>query len=100
MSEGKTSKVTQAKGQSKQGNLTETPEFPVLPIEDLPKEFQILNEQFNLHLKNHNPKEARLALRPLIAYYIKIKREIPVSIEVGYSKLLILEELEKTKSKR
>jgi hypothetical protein len=73
-------------------------EFPVLPIEELPEEYKKLYKEFQEHLHNRNPKEARLSLRPLIAHYIKLKREIPVSIEVGYGKLLVLEELEKTKT--
>jgi hypothetical protein len=78
-------------------NSTGKEEFPVLPIEELPEEYRKLHQEFLNLLSKHKPTEARLSLRPLIAYYIKLKREIPVSIEVAYGKLLVLEELEKSK---
>jgi len=70
-------------------------QFPIMPIEELPEEFQKMHREFCEHLNRKDPKQARLALRPLIAYYIKLQKEIPVSIEVNYGKLLVLEELEK-----
>jgi hypothetical protein len=71
----------------------------VLPIEQLPEEYQKLHHEFQQLLSEKNHKDARLKLRKLIAYYIDNSREIPVSIEVGYGKLLMLEEIEKTKGK-
>jgi hypothetical protein len=76
-------------------NVDVEDEFPVLPIADLPKKYQDMFTDFLSHLNNKKPQEARIALRPLIAYYIEQKREIPLSVEVGYGKLLVLEELKK-----
>lgn len=72
---------------------------PVLPVKELPEEFQQLHAQFHNLLSNKDHAEARKKLRKLIAYYIDQKREIPISIEVGYGKLLMLEEIEREKSK-
>jgi hypothetical protein len=75
----------------------EPTEPTVLPIDDLPKDYQELHTQFQNLLADKNPLEARRKLRKLIAYYIDLGREIPVSIEVGYGKLLMLEELQRAK---
>jgi hypothetical protein len=69
----------------------------VLPIEELPEEYQRLHAQFHTNLNNKEHQEARKVLRRLIGYYIDQGREIPVSIEVGYGKLLMLEEIERNK---
>jgi hypothetical protein len=71
---------------------------PVLPIEELPEEYQRVHAEFHHFLNSKDPKQARVKLRKLIAYYIDQGKEIPVSIEVGYGKLLMLEEIERTKS--
>jgi hypothetical protein len=71
----------------------------VLPVEELPEEFQVIHSEFHSLLNEKKPKEARTKLRKLIAYYIDQSREIPVSIEVGYGKLLMLEEIEREKPK-
>lgn len=69
----------------------------VMPVEELPEEFQNIHAQFHTLLNAREHIEARRKLRTLIAYYIDQGREIPVSIEVGYGKLLMLEEIEKAK---
>lgn len=71
---------------------------PVLPVEELPEEFQNIHADFHSLLSSKNHKDARIKLRKLIAYYIDKGREIPVSIEVGYGKLLMLEEIERVKN--
>lgn len=70
----------------------------VLPVEELPEEYQSLHAQFHTNLNNKEHQAARKVLRKLIGYYIDQSREIPVSIEVGYGKLLMLEEIEKNKT--
>jgi hypothetical protein len=89
-------------GQKGQKGQEETPpnhDFPVLPIDQLPVEYKKMYDEFMKYLEERQPSQARLALRPLIHYYIEAKHEIPISIEVGYGKLLVLEELERLQKK-